>query len=77
MRGHCRNHAGLVVALPLALSLAAAVPGARAEDLAEAWAIALDANPQLRASRQTTTAAGLDLASSRGERLPQIQTLNL
>ncbi|MBV8381595.1 MAG: TolC family protein [Planctomycetaceae bacterium] len=77
MRGHCRNYAGLVVALPLALSLAAAVPGARAEDLAEAWAIALDANPQLRASRQTTTAAGLDLASSRSERLPQIQTLNL
>jgi outer membrane protein TolC len=53
------------------------VPGARAEDLAEAWSIALSVNPQLRASRQTSMAAGLDLASSRGERLPQIQTLNL
>ncbi len=76
MRGHRRNDPGLAVALSLAMSLAA-VPGVRAENLAEAWAIALGVNPQLRASRQMTTAAGLDLASSRGERLPQIQTLNL
>ncbi len=76
MRGHCRNHPGSAVALAVALSFFV-VPGAGAEDLNEAWAIALEANPQLRASRQTTTAAGLDLASSKGERLPQIQTLNL
>ena len=35
------------------------------------------ANRQLEASRQTAEAAGLELASSRSERLPQIQTLNL
>jgi outer membrane protein len=50
---------------------------ARAENLAEAWSIALTANRQLEASRQTAIAAGLDLVSSRAERLPQIQTLNL
>jgi outer membrane protein len=48
-----------------------------AEDLFDAWNIALAANHQLAASRQTAAAAGLDLASSRAERLPRIQTLNL
>ena len=43
----------------------------------DAWTIALGSNPQLRASRQTTSAAGFDLSSSRRERLPQIQTINL
>jgi outer membrane protein TolC len=76
MRGHYRNSPGLAVVLSIALGLVVA-PGARAEDLAEAWAIALEANSQLRASRETTAAAGLDLASSRAEWLPQIQTLNL
>lgn len=65
-----------VLALAMAWSTAIAA-GARAEDLAEAWSIALHANAQLRASRQTTEAAGLDLSSSRRARLPQVQTLNL
>lgn len=79
MRVQNRDRAGWVVGTPLAvsLSLVLLVPIAGAEDLAEAWSIALNSNPQLRASRQTTSAAGLDLASTRGERLPQIQTLNL
>ncbi len=76
MPDHRWSRPGFVVALSLAVSLLV-VLGAKGEDLAEAWAIALNVNPQLRASRQTTTAAGLDLASSRGERLPKIQTLNL
>jgi outer membrane protein TolC len=72
MRAHRRIPVGAFV-----LAFVATAPGLRAEDLAEAWAIALQSNPQLRASRETTAAAGLDLASSRSERLPQIQTLNL
>jgi outer membrane protein len=64
---------------PLALILAIGLSprAARGENLADAWNIALAANPQLEASRRTAVAAGLDLASSRAERLPQIQTLNL
>lgn len=67
-----------IPALALAMAWSTAMAAsARAEDLAEAWSIALHANAQLRASRQTTEAAGLDLSSSRRSRLPQVQTLNL
>ncbi len=62
--------------LVLALALGMMARDARAEDLRDAWAIALGTNPQLQASRQTTESAGLELASSRSSRLPQIQTLN-
>jgi outer membrane protein len=77
MRNESWNHAGSVVALILAVSLAVTTTGARAEDLVDAWTIALGSNPQLRASRQTTSAADLDLSSSWRERLPQVQTINL
>lgn len=75
-----RQNAARAATVGLALATAwstAITAAARAEDLAEAWSIALHANAQLRASRQTTEAAGLDLSSSRRARLPQIQTLNL
>lgn len=73
MRAYCTGR----VSWWLALVFLITVPGARAEDLAEAWSVALNVNGQLRASRQTTGAADLDLSSSWRERLPQIQTLNL
>ena len=63
--------------LMLFLILTLSAQGARAENLVDAWTIALAANRQLEASRQTAIAAGLEVASSRAERLPQIQTLNL
>jgi outer membrane protein len=77
MRGKSSIHRGSVVAVIVAVSLAVTTSGARAEDLVDAWTIALGSNPQLRASRQTTSAADLDLSSSWRERLPQIQTINL
>ncbi len=61
----------------LALALAVLAGEARAENLRDAWAIALTTNPQLQASRETSESAGQELASSRSARLPQIQTLNL
>jgi outer membrane protein len=63
--------------LTLFLALALSAQRARAENLVDAWTTALAANRQLEASRQTAVAAGLEVASSRAERLPQIQTLNL
>ncbi len=77
MRIDRRKNLGLVMTLTLASFLAWIAPGAQAEDLAEAWAIALRTNPQLTASRQMTAAAGFDVSSARRARLPQIQTLNL
>ena len=74
MYGFRRKDPRLVLAMALALGMMAR--DARAEDLRDAWAIALGTNPQLQASRQTTESAGLELASSRSSRLPQIQTLN-
>ena len=74
MHGLGRNDPGLI--LTLALTLAGVSRGVRAEDLRDAWAIALATNPQLQASRQTAESAGLELASSRSSRLPQLQTLN-
>jgi outer membrane protein TolC len=60
----------------VALALCVAAGGARAEDLGDAWAIALGTNAQLQASRQVSESAGHELASSRSARLPRIQTLN-
>ncbi|MDR3634741.1 MAG: TolC family protein [Isosphaeraceae bacterium] len=62
--------------LVLSLVLGVMARDARAENLTDAWTIALGTNAQLQASRQTSVAAGQDLASSRSARLPQIQTLN-
>ena len=72
MHGFRRNDPRLVLALVLGLMAG----DARAENLGDAWAIALGTNAQLQASRQTSEAAGQELASSRSARLPQIQTLN-
>ena len=72
MHGFCRKDPRLVVILALGM-----VAGeARAENLGDAWTIALGTNAQLQASRQTSASAGQELASSRSARLPQIQTLN-
>ena len=73
MHGFFRNEIGRV----LALALTVLAGEARAENLRDAWAIALAINPQLQASRETSLSAGQELASSRSARLPQIQTLNL
>ncbi len=62
--------------LVLALVLGVMARDARAENLRDAWTIALGTNAQLQASRQTSAAASQELASSRSARLPQIQTLN-
>ena len=72
MHGFRRNDPRLVLALVLGVM----ARDARAENLRDAWAIALGTNQQLQASRQTSAAAGQELASSRSSRLPQIQTLN-
>ena len=72
MHGLCRNDLRLVVTL----AMVAMAGEARAENLRDAWAIALGINPQLQASRQTSVSAGQELASSRAVRLPQIQTIN-
>ncbi len=74
MHGFRRNDPRLGLALALAFGVVA--PDARAEDLRDAWSIALGTNQQLQASRQTTASAGQELASSRSSRLPQIQTIN-
>ncbi|MBV8128841.1 MAG: TolC family protein [Planctomycetaceae bacterium] len=60
----------------LSLVLGVMARDARAENLRDAWTIALGTNAQLQASRQTSAAASQELASSRSARLPQIQTLN-
>jgi outer membrane protein len=73
MHGSSRNWIRRV----LALALSVLAGEARAEDLRDAWAIALHGNSQLQASRETSESASLELASSRSARLPQIQTLNL
>ena len=62
--------------LVLSLVLGVMARDARAENLRDAWTIALGTNAQLQASRQTSAAASQELASSRSARLPQIQTLN-
>ena len=62
--------------LVLSLVLGVMARDARAENLWDAWTIALGTNAQLQASRQTSAAASQELASSRSARLPQIQTLN-
>ena len=62
--------------LVLSLVLGVMAREARAENLRDAWTIALGTNAQLQASRQTSAAASQELASSRSARLPQIQTLN-
>ena len=62
--------------LVLALVFGVMAREARAENLRDAWTIALGTNAQLQASRQTSAAASQELASSRSARLPQIQTLN-
>ncbi len=74
MHGLGRNDRGLI--LTLALTLAGVSRGVRAEDLRDAWAMALATNPQLHASRETAESADLELASSRSSRLPQLRTLN-
>lgn len=51
------------------LCLASAAP-ARAENLADAWLMALSANPQLQAQRINTSAAGLNLSAAARRRLP-------
>jgi outer membrane protein len=72
MHGFRRNAPRLIMALALGLIARTA----HAEDLRDAWSIALGTNQQLQASRQTTASAGMELASSRSSRLPQIQTIN-
>ena len=62
--------------LVLSLVLGVMARDAQAENLRDAWTIALGTNAQLQASRQTSAAASQELASSRSARLPQIQTLN-
>jgi len=74
MHGFRRKGPRLVLVLIAALS--ATARGARGEGLRDAWAIAIESNPQLHASRQTTESAGHELASSRSSMLPQLQTLN-
>jgi outer membrane protein len=57
----------LVLCAVLALTWAAP---ARAESLADAWQIALSANPQLQAQRINTSAAALNLSAAQQRRLP-------
>ncbi len=66
---------GLV--LGLAFILGAIAPAARAEDLQEAWRIALAVDQQLQASRNQSIAAGWDLAAVRAQRYPKLQTFNV
>lgn len=63
--------------LGLALVLAAGAAPARAEDLQEAWRIALAVDQELRASRDRSVAAGWDVAAVRAERYPKLQTFNV
>ena len=60
------------IKLMLACALAALSSAARAEDLAEAWSIALRVNGQLRAQQEETLAAGHTVAAARAARGPQI-----
>ena len=72
MHGFSRHDPRLVLTLGLGLMAGQA----RAENLGDAWAIALGTSARLQASRQTSESTGQELASSRSARLPQIQTLN-
>ncbi|MHB8873539.1 MAG: TolC family protein [Myxococcaceae bacterium] len=60
----------------LALILGATAAPARAENLREAWRIALAVDQQLQASRDQSIAAGWDLAAVRAQRYPKLQTFN-
>lgn len=58
----------------LAVALAASMAGqVRAENLDQAWSIALGVNQGLQAQRAESVAQGLNLAAARSARLPKVQ----
>jgi outer membrane protein TolC len=64
----------VVVALPPAVGLLALLAPARAENLQQAWTIALSVNQQVQAQQAETLAAGLNLAAARSARLPTFRS---
>ncbi len=62
-----------VVISGILLAVVMAAPG-RAEDLSQAWQIALTVNQQVQAQRTDSVAAGLNAAAARAARAPTIQT---
>ena len=70
--------AWLTVALALATAIVA-VPGSRpvrAENLGQAWSIALGINQGLQSQQAESIAQGLNLAAVRSARLPTVRSLN-
>src|SRR5581483_12374079 len=63
----------IVMVSILAASMAAT---GRAEDLPQAWQIALTVNQQVQAQRTDSVAAGLSVAAARAARAPTIHTFS-
>ncbi|HVX64630.1 MAG TPA: TolC family protein [Pirellulales bacterium] len=71
-----RSYANVIglIALGIAVNLTAGV-ATRGEDLQQAWQMALSANPQLRAARFNSGAAGLNSSAARRDLLPTGQNV--
>jgi outer membrane protein len=60
-----------------ALGLATVATPSRAENLLQAWDIALSVNQNLQSQRAQSVAQGLNLAAAKSARLPTVRTLNI
>jgi outer membrane protein TolC len=72
-----RRIARFVAALAAGLTLSVAPPRARAENLAQAWAVALGVNQRLQSQQLQSVAAGLDVQAARAARLPTVRSFAL
>jgi len=72
-----RRIARFVAALAAGLTLGVTAPRARAENLAQAWAIALGVNQRLQSQQLQSVAAGLDVDAARAARLPTVRSFAL
>ena len=75
--GFMRRISWLATALTVSLALTATSRHATAEDLGQAWDIALQVNQQLQSQQALSLAAGLNLRAARSDRLPRVKTFNV
>ncbi|MBV8267573.1 MAG: hypothetical protein JO252_14705, partial [Planctomycetaceae bacterium] len=68
-----RRISRFVAALAAGLGLAGIPPTLWAENLGDAWAIALGVNQQLQAQQAQSGAAGLNLSAAKSARLPTVR----
>ena len=72
-----RRISWLATALTASLALTVTSRHGAAEDLGQAWDIALRVNQQLQSQQALSLAAGLNLRAAKSDRLPRVKTLNV